>query len=256
MVTGDYAAPKAKGGLSIVGAALSSVLVLGLIWFYFAFAPGSKEIVKEVAAAPVEEMGEGAADVAGDAAAGQAVYAAQCAACHGAQAEGGALGPALAGVAIVKDAAQFAKIVREGTTGGMPPFPQLTDKELADMRAYLLPLGGGAAEKATPAEAAPAPAAVVDPALLAEGEKLYQTSCASCHMPDGSGAAIFPALSKNANLADTARVLDFVLNGKGAMPAYGGQFDDRQVAAVATYIRNSWGNDFGPVSPGEVAAKR
>lgn len=254
VVTGDYAAPKAKGGLSIVGAALSAVLVLGLIWFYFAFAPGSKEIVKEVAAAPVEEMGEGAADIAGDAAAGQAVYAAQCAACHGAQAEGG-FGPALAGAGIAEDAAQFAKIVREGTTGGMPPFPQLTDKDLADMRAYLLQLGGGSATEAAPAEAAPA-AAVVDPALLAEGEQLYQTSCASCHMPDGSGAAIFPALSGNANLADTALVLDRVLNGKGAMPAFGGQFDDQQVAAIVTYIRNSWGNDFGPVSPDEVAAKR
>jgi len=40
------------------------------------------------------------------------------------------------------------------------------------------------------------------------------------------------------------------------MPAFGGQFDDQQVAAIVTYIRNSWGNDFGPVSPDEVAAKR
>ncbi len=40
------------------------------------------------------------------------------------------------------------------------------------------------------------------------------------------------------------------------MPGFGGQLDDQKVAAVATYIRNSWGNDFGPVTPAEVAAKR
>jgi mono/diheme cytochrome c family protein len=34
------------------------------------------------------------------------------------------------------------------------------------------------------------------------------------------------------------------------------QLDDTQLAAVATYIRNSWGNSFGGVSPEEVTAIR
>lgn len=254
VVTGDYAAPKTGGGLSIAGAVLSAVLVLGLVWFYFAFAPSAKEIVKETGAAPVEEAAATPAG-AGDAAAGKAVYAAQCASCHGANAEGG-FGPVLAGAPIVENADQFASIVKNGL-GAMPPFAQLSDQEIADLRAYLGSLGGGAAE-APKEEAAPAPAAAVavDPAVMSEGENLYLASCAGCHQPNGAGIATFPALAGNKNLADKDLVIDRILNGKVPMPGFAGQYDDQQIAAIATYIRNSWGNDFGPVAPDEVAARR
>ncbi len=254
VVTGDYAAPKTGGGLSIAGAVLSAVLVLGLVWFYFAFAPSAKEIVKETGAAPVEEAAAAPAG-AGDAAAGKAVYAAQCASCHGANAEGG-FGPALAGAPIVENADQFASIVKNGL-GAMPPFAQLSDQEIADLRAYLGSLGGGATE-APKEEAAPAPAAAaaVDPAVMSEGENLYLASCAGCHQPNGAGVATFPALAGNKNLADKDLVIDRILSGKVPMPGFAGQYDDQQIAAIATYIRNSWGNDFGPVAPDEVAAKR
>ncbi len=252
VVSGDYAAPKATGGLSIVGAVLSAVLVLGLVWFYFAFAPSAKEIVKETAAAPQEATAhEGAA---GDAAAGKAVYV-QCAGCHGQNAEGG-VGPALAGSPIVANADQFDKIVKEGTSGGMPPFAQLSDEEIADVRAYLSSLGGGAEAPKEEAAPAPAGAAAVDPAVMSEGEQLYLASCASCHQPNGAGASIFPKLAGNDKLADAGLVIDRILNGKAAMPGFGAQFDDEQAAAVATYVRNSWGNALGPVAPDEVAAKR
>ena len=258
VVTGDYAAPKSGGGLSIVGAVLSSVLVLGLVWFYFAFAPSAKEIVKETAAAPAAEgTAREAGAAAGDAAAGKELFAAQCASCHGQNAEG-AFGPALAGAPIVSDADRFAQTVKNGTSGGMPPFAQLSDKEIADLRAYLSSLGGGAgaapAEEAAPA-AAPA-AAAVDPAVMSEGEKLYLASCAGCHQPNGAGVATFPALAGNPDLADKDLVIDRILNGKVPMPSFADQYDDQQIAAIATYVRNSWGNDFGPVAPDEVAAKR
>ncbi len=246
IVTGDYAAPLARGGLSIIGAVLSALLVLGLVWFYFAFSPSAREIVVEKGAAPAAAAHEGA--VAGDAAAGKELYAAQCASCHGQNAEG-AFGPALAGAAIVGNAEQFNSIVKGGTGSGMPPFAQLSDKELADLRAYLGSLGGGEA-------AAPAAAGEVDPALMSEGEKIYLTSCASCHQPNGAGVATFPALAGNEKLADKDLVIDRTLNGKVPMPGFGDQLSDEQVAAVATYIRNSWGNAFGPVSPADVAAKR
>jgi len=255
VVTGDYAAPKAAGGLSIVGAVLSAVLVLGLVWFYFAFAPSAKEIVKETAAAPAAEGTAHEGGAAGDAAAGKELFAAQCASCHGANAEG-AFGPALAGAPIVNDAGQFDQIVKSGTGGGMPPFAQLSDKELADLRAYLSSLGGGAEAPKEEAAPAPAAAAAVDPAVMSEGEKLYLASCAGCHQPNGAGIATFPTLAGNENLADKDLVIDRILNGKVPMPGFAGQYDDQQIAAIATYIRNSWGNGFGPVAPDEVAAKR
>ena len=40
------------------------------------------------------------------------------------------------------------------------------------------------------------------------------------------------------------------------MPAYAWKLNDQQIAAVATYVRNSWGNTAPPVSPGQVASLR
>ena len=40
------------------------------------------------------------------------------------------------------------------------------------------------------------------------------------------------------------------------MPAFAWKLDDKEVAAVATYVRNSWGNAAEPVSEGDVARLR
>jgi mono/diheme cytochrome c family protein len=41
-----------------------------------------------------------------------------------------------------------------------------------------------------------------------------------------------------------------------AMPAYGWQLNDAQIAAVSTYIRNSWGHGSAPVSEGDARKER
>jgi mono/diheme cytochrome c family protein len=40
------------------------------------------------------------------------------------------------------------------------------------------------------------------------------------------------------------------------MPAFDWRLNDAQVAAVLTYIRNSWGNVAAPVSAGTIAGQR
>ena len=40
------------------------------------------------------------------------------------------------------------------------------------------------------------------------------------------------------------------------MPSYAWQLDDAQVAAVATYVRNSWGHAAGAVAESAVRAAR
>jgi len=40
------------------------------------------------------------------------------------------------------------------------------------------------------------------------------------------------------------------------MPPFGDKLNDQQVAAVATFIRNAWGNHFGEVKPQAVAEVR
>jgi mono/diheme cytochrome c family protein len=62
----------------------------------------------------------------------------------------------------------------------------------------------------------------------------------------------FPALAANAKLADVALIVGNLHNGKGAMPAFP-DLTPEQIAALATYVRNSWGNSFGGVSPQEVS---
>ena len=73
--------------------------------------------------------------VQGDAARGDAVFAASCAGCHGADASGGS-GPALAGSGLT--AAEVAEVVASGQ-GAMPP-GIVSGQEAADVAAYVATL--------------------------------------------------------------------------------------------------------------------
>ncbi len=115
--------------------------------------------------------------------------------------------------------------------------------------------GGALAARVETEKEAKAPGA----AGLADGKALYQKLCASCHQPDGRGMPpTFPALAGNENLKDAEYVIKTVLHGKPgtAMPPFVAQLDDQKAAAVVSYIRTAWGNDFGPVTPEEVARSR
>ena len=126
----------------------------------------------------------------------------------------------------------------------------LTDADARAMAVYLqaLPQQPGSAQ----ADAAPAPSASV----MARGGKVYEQQCAQCHGNQGQGeAGAFPALAGNRAvvLADPTNVLRVVLQG-GYLPATAGNprphgmppfqhtLADEEVAAVATFVRNSWGN--------------
>ena len=85
------------------------------------------------------------------------------------------------------------------------------------------------------------------------GGELYNANCATCHQPSGAGAPPdFPALAGNANLADIRHVASTIRAGRGKMLAFP-QFGEAEVAALATYVRNSWGNSHGPVTPDQIA---
>jgi mono/diheme cytochrome c family protein len=83
---------------------------------------------------------------------------------------------------------------------------------------------------------------------MEKGKAIYEANCVACHQANGQGMPpAFPALAGNANLKDAALILNVVKNGRGAMPPVGAAFSDEELKAVATYIRNSFGNSFGPV---------
>lgn len=100
------------------------------------------------------------------------------------------------------------------------------------------------------------PVAAVDEALKAKGEQVYSASCAGCHQANGKGLpGVFPALDGSKNVADKAYTINIMLKGKGGMPSFA-QLSDEELAAVTTYIKNSWSNKFGGVTPDEFKAAR
>jgi len=88
--------------------------------------------------------------------------------------------------------------------------------------------------------------------LMAQGQKVYSTTCASCHGVTGAGIpGVFPAITGSpiVNHTDTKDHIDIVLHGKAgtAMQAFGRQLSDTDIAAVITYQRNALGNSAGTV---------
>jgi len=134
---------------------------------------------------------------------------------------------------------------------------KLTD---ADRRAIALYLKGLPGNPQNPAPVADLPA----------GSDLYVDNCSACHNRDGSGMPkMFPALAHGpfVQSADPTSLIRVVLLGQRsvatagaptapAMPAFGWKFNDSEVAAVLTYIRNTWGNAAAPVSASDVRSER
>ncbi|MCL7944691.1 c-type cytochrome [Marinobacter sp. ATCH36] len=88
-----------------------------------------------------------------------------------------------------------------------------------------------------------------------DGAALYQTTCQACHMEDGTGAtgagAYPPLNSDNTKLTSRHFIAGVILTGYQGMPRFGGMMSDEQVAALTTYVRSHFGNDY----PDEITAE-
>jgi mono/diheme cytochrome c family protein len=106
--------------------------------------------------------------------------------------------------------------------------------------------------------------------MLAHGKKVYETYCGLCHGSDGLGKpGQAPPLSGSEWVAKDITLLARIpltgLNGpiqvKGrdwnlSMAAMGATLSDADLAAVLTYIRESWDNKNGAVSADQIKAAR
>lgn len=90
---------------------------------------------------------------------------------------------------------------------------------------------------------------------ISGAETYMRSGCFACHGEMGYGGA-GPRFRDDKLLAADQYVVGQILLGRGIMPSFANKLTDQQIAAVATYIRNSWGNDFGPISAEEVAKGR
>jgi mono/diheme cytochrome c family protein/glucose/arabinose dehydrogenase len=103
--------------------------------------------------------------------------------------------------------------------------------------------------------------------LIARGQSLF-TYCAGCHGPDGMGSGQYPPLAGSPRVLgppeDLARV---IIHGfEGPLERNGVSYDetmppapftdDRDLAAIMSYVRGAWENDTGPVTPDLVARVR
>ncbi len=83
------------------------------------------------------------------------------------------------------------------------------------------------------------------PVVVRDGKLIYQRVCQGCHMADGkgaTGAGAYPSLAGNVKLVAKTYPAFVVLKGLAAMPAFGPNMDDEQVAAVVNFLRGNFGN--------------
>jgi mono/diheme cytochrome c family protein len=137
---------------------------------------------------------------------------------------------------------------------------KMSEPDLKAIAAYLKSLPAGPPE--------PDRVALTDTEMKI-GKDVYARNCIACHEADGSSSPrVYPPLNGNALLqsADPSSTLRVILDGAqtvttprapntGSMPAYA-KLSDQEIADVANYIRNSFGNSAPPVTVDQVAKAR
>jgi len=107
------------------------------------------------------------------------------------------------------------------------------------------------------------------PRYMAEGKKVYKQVCLTCHQANGGGVSgLNPPLAQSDNvLGDKNRMLEIIIKGSEAglednrseyanvMQGFG-MLGDEEIANVASYIRNSFGNKAEPITVEEVTSFR
>jgi mono/diheme cytochrome c family protein len=94
-------------------------------------------------------------------------------------------------------------------------------------------------------------------ALAAEGQAGYRTNCLGCHGDQGQGGD-GPKLAGNEFVRSPGSTIQQILKGfpEHGMPAFADMLNDRDIAAIASYVRASWGNSYPAIQPDTVKAER
>lgn len=108
--------------------------------------------------------------------------------------------------------------------------------------------------------------------VMGRGRTVYNLHCGTCHLPTGEGdPEMAPRLNAGSLVVQSdnpASMINAILYGPASphpalsekwrkpMEEFQWMLDDEEVAAVASFIRNSWNNSAGLVSPDDVARQR
>ena len=175
-----------------------------------------------------------------------------------------------------QDIVEYLKTGRNALSNASGPMAEvielstsrLTSEDLRAIATYLKDLPDTAAPAG--GETAGTQSTGLDAAVAQAGEAIFADQCAACHRTDGSGEpGFFPRLKGNPNVQqdDPSTIVHIILEGTRtavtparptplSMPAYAWKLSDAQVAAVASYVRNSWSNGAPQVSPDQVRSLR
>jgi cbb3-type cytochrome c oxidase subunit III len=206
-----------------------------------------------------------AAARAPEALSGAALFAAKCSTCHQALGQGTDTYPPLARNPVVTaaDPSAMIAVIVNGRTGSltvngktfngrMPTWKgQLTDADIASVATYVRSSWGNNASPVTEQQVA----AAGSPVSAEVGASVFSKNCSACHGANGTGG-IGPALAGNprVSIANSTPMLTTIVQGRNQMPSWRGQLSAGDIAAVATFVRSSWGNTAGAVSVQDVMA--
>jgi cytochrome c oxidase cbb3-type subunit 3 len=175
--------------------------------------------------------------------AGLTVYAENCAACHGANAAGTVIAPALDTEALrATPQADLLTLVNEGVPGTLMVAWQgmLTPEEITSVVELLyqwpnLLQAGVEFPKVVVTFAS-------TPEMIAAGERLFNIACKTCHGVEAFGSPMAPALNNAIFLADTpdAAIYQIIAGGVSGtmMPAWGSRLNDQDLQALVAYLRS------------------
>lgn len=167
---------------------------------------------------------------------GQKLFLANCATCHGMNAEGRKYAPSLIGVgaAAVDFQVGTGRMPMQASGPQAPANPDLrfTEDEIKALAAYVASLAPGPAIPAADA---------VDPAKgnLAKGADIFRTNCAMCHNFAGSGGALTRGKSAP-GLMDTTptHIYEALITGPQSMPVFpDGTMSPEAKRDVIAYLR-------------------
>lgn len=194
----------------------------------------SAETVAEVAALP-----------AGDQlSAGLLLYAENCAACHGANLEGSTLAPALNTDELrALEGFDLARVINQGVPGTLMAGWDAALSDDAVNALVALVLRWPEVQSAGVAIPVVATAPIdMSPEAIAEGARLFDILCASCHGQDGYGTRMAPALNNDLFLTNTADAAIRQIIGMGVsdtvMPAWDGRLSEAQINAIVAFLRS------------------
>ena len=137
----------------------------------------------------------------------------------------------------------------------------LTDVDVRAMATYIKDLPGdpGSVGKVASAE------------VLKEGERLYNLNCGTCHQPNGMGDNAHDGGARLVHnplvqASSPASLINVILYGPQVtdlgekrwkdMPSFHEKLADEDIAAIASYMRNAWGNVGGEVTEEQSVQQR